>query len=120
VYIIDGRGVRTTIEAAQRPAVIALGPKSGHLPWITDGQVVEVVLQPEGPQAGGLAEDIAMALDAEPEARRAFDSLATFYRKGWLTWIDATKRRPDVRAQRIAEMVDLVKNGHKQPPRSAG
>ena len=50
-------------------------------------------LQPEGPQAGRLAEDIAVALDAEPEARRAFDSLATFYRKGWLRWIEATKRR---------------------------
>jgi bacteriocin resistance YdeI/OmpD-like protein len=31
-----------------------------------------------------LAEDIAAALDDEPEARRTFDSLATFYRKGWL------------------------------------
>ncbi|HEY4866066.1 MAG TPA: YdeI/OmpD-associated family protein [Candidatus Dormibacteraeota bacterium] len=38
--------------------------------------------------------------------RRAFDSLATFYRKGWLR-IDATKRRPEVRAERIAEIVAL-------------
>ena len=64
-----------------------------------------------------MAEDIAAALDAEPTARRAFDSLATFYRKGWLTWIEATKRRPDLRAERIAQMVQLVKQGYKQRPR---
>jgi hypothetical protein len=52
--------------------------------------------------------------------RRAFDSLATFYRKVWLTWIDATKRRPEVRAERIAEMVALVKMGHEQPSRRGG
>ena len=74
-------------------------------------------LQPEGPQAGRLAEDIAVALDAEPEARRAFDSLATFYRKGWLRWIEATKRRPEVRAERIAEMVNLVQQEYKERPR---
>jgi hypothetical protein len=51
--------------------------------------------------------------------RRAFDSLATFYRNGWL-WIDATKRRPEVRAERIAEMVALVKMGHEQHPRGGG
>ena len=74
-------------------------------------------LQPEGPQARHLAEDIAVALDAEPEARRAFDSLATFYRKGWLRWFEATKRRPEVRAERIAEMVNLVQQEYKERPR---
>jgi uncharacterized protein YdeI (YjbR/CyaY-like superfamily) len=64
-----------------------------------------------------LAEDIAVALDAEPEARRAFDSLATFYRKGWLRWFEATKRRPEVRAERIAEMVNLVQQEYKERPR---
>ena len=47
----------------------------------------------------------------------AFEGLATFYRKGWLHWIEATKRRPDVRAARTAEMVHLVEAGHKERPR---
>ena len=64
-----------------------------------------------------MTEDIADALEAEPAARRAFDSLATFYRKGWLRWIEATKGRPKVRAERIAQMVELVKHGHKERPR---
>ena len=45
-----------------------------------------------------------------------FDSLAQFYTRAYLRWIDATKRRPDVRAARIAEMVELLKAGRKQRP----
>jgi Domain of unknown function (DUF1905) len=41
---------------------------------------------------------------------------------GWvfayLRWIDATTRRPDLRAARIAEVVDLLAAGIKQRPRS--
>ena len=45
-----------------------------------------------------------------------FDGLASFYRKNYLRWIDATKRRPEVRAERIAEFVRLLKAGQKQRP----
>jgi uncharacterized protein YdeI (YjbR/CyaY-like superfamily) len=72
---------------------------------------------PEGPQRGDLAEDVAAALAANPEAGAFFDSLAQFYRRGYLTWIDATMRRPDVRAQRIADVVALLAAGVKQRPR---
>jgi hypothetical protein len=34
-----------------------------------------------------------------------------------LRWIDATTRRPDVRAARITEVVDLLAAGIKQRPR---
>lgn len=115
---IDGRPVRSAIKSSGGGAALALGPASGHRRWLKDGDRVEVRLLPEGPQADGLAPDIASALDANPEARRFFESLATFYRKGWLTWIDATKRRPDVRAERIAQMGELLSRGHKQRPPS--
>ncbi|HET6752896.1 MAG TPA: YdeI/OmpD-associated family protein [Jiangellaceae bacterium] len=48
---------------------------------------------------------------------RSFDSLAQFYTRAYLRWIDATKRRPEARAARIAEMVELLKAGHKERPR---
>jgi Bacteriocin-protection, YdeI or OmpD-Associated len=37
-----------------------------------------------------------------------FDTLAQFYRQAYLRWIDATARRPDLRAARIGEVVDLL------------
>ena len=76
-----------------------------------------MVLMPEGPQSEALAADIVAALEADPEAARFFDGLATFYRKKYLRWIDATRRSPEVRAQRIAELVELMRAGKKERPR---
>ena len=56
------------------------------------------------------------ALAASPDAAAFFDSLAQFYRRGYLRWIDATKRRPEQRAERIAEVVKLLKAGVKERP----
>lgn len=84
---------------------------------IEPGDSVDVVLAPEGPQRTDLPPDVAAALDAESAAGAFFDSLAQFYRKAYLRWIDGTKRRPGVRAERIAEMVELLKVGHKERPR---
>jgi uncharacterized protein YdeI (YjbR/CyaY-like superfamily) len=75
------------------------------------------VLAPEGPQRGDLAEDVADALAADPAAGAFFDTLAQFYRKAYLRWIDGTKGRPDVRAARIAEVTGLLAAGNKQRPR---
>ncbi len=90
--------------------------------WLRDNHVapddrVEVVLSPEGPQRADLAEDFAAALDAAPAAGAFFDSLAQFYRRAYLRWIDGTTRRPELRAARIAEVVDLLTAGVKQRPK---
>jgi hypothetical protein len=84
--------------------------------WATGagvGDEVEVEMEPEGPQRADLAEDVAEALAANPEAGAFFDGLAQFYRKGYLRWIDATKRSPDERARRIARTVELLSSGVK-------
>ena len=77
-------------------------------------EAVEVVLMPEGPQTDTLAPDLLAALESEPEARAFFESLATFYRKGYLRWIDGAARRPELRRERIAELMSLLKAGKKQ------
>ena len=111
---IDRVRFRTTLVPCEGGWQIALGPKSGSGARLHDGQSVAVVMEPEGPHSDSLAADVVEALGARPQAQASFDGLATFYRKGWLRWIDATKRRPDVRAARIAEMVRLVEAGYKE------
>ena len=74
---------------------------------------MRVVLAAEGPQRDSLPPDLAAALEAEPEAGAFFDSLATFYRKGYLRWLDGASRRPVVREERIKELVALLKAGKK-------
>jgi bifunctional DNA-binding transcriptional regulator/antitoxin component of YhaV-PrlF toxin-antitoxin module len=113
---INGMGVRASVEALGDGFGIFLGPAWRRDCGIGPGDEVEVVLTPEGPQREDLAPDFAAALEAEPEAGAFFDSLAQFYRNAYLRWIDATKRKPEVRAQRIAETVRLLKAGVKQRP----
>jgi hypothetical protein len=114
---VNGMGVRATLEPTESGHVFVLGAAWRRGRGIEPGESVEVVLAPEGPQRSDLAQDVAAALEAEPEAGAFFDSLAQFYRNAYLRWIDGTKRRPEVRAERIAEMVELLKSGHKQRPR---
>jgi hypothetical protein len=80
---------------------------------VVPGTLAEVSLAPEGPQVSAMAADIAAALDGEPRARRFFEGLPTFYRKNFMRWIEQAKR-PDTRAQRIAETVATLKAGKRQ------
>jgi len=107
--------MRGIIEKQEDGPVIALGPAWCRVA-LPDGAEAEVVLEPEGPQRADLAHDISAALDAAPDAAAFFDSLAQFYRTAWLRWIDATKRHPDQRPVRIAEMIRVLQQGHKQRP----
>lgn len=111
---IDDHTVRGPLEKRSSGYVLPLGPACRRDTGLAPGDSVTVVLRVEGPQREGLAEDLRAALDAEPEAARFFDALASFYRKGYLRWVDATKRSPETRARRIAELVRLLKASRKQ------
>jgi uncharacterized protein YdeI (YjbR/CyaY-like superfamily) len=73
---------------------------------------------PEGPQTAALSAesgsaDIGDALQREREVSAFFDALPTFYRKNFIRWIESAKR-PETRAARIAEMVELLKDGKRE------
>ena len=112
---VAGCSMRGIVEKPAEGPVITLGPAWTRVP-LRDGAEVEVVLEPEGPQRADLAPDIAAALDAAPDAAAFFDSLAQFYRNAWLRWIDSTKRNPEQRPLRIAEMVRNLQAGRKERP----
>ena len=84
---------------------------------LSAGERVEVVLNPEGPQQEHLDLDIATALQRSPRAATFFDGLAQFYRKAYLTWIQATKKSPDERQRRITETIRCLEAGLKQRPK---
>jgi hypothetical protein len=113
---IDGKGVRGALEKSGKGYFLPLGPAYRRSAGLKVGDPLTVVLMPEGPQSEALARDVAAALAAQPDAAQFFDGLATFYRKKYLRWIDATRRSPEVRAQRIAELVVLMKTGKKDRP----
>ncbi len=115
---VNGRRVRGTIAPGGRGWAFTVTPMWMRDAGVAAGDDVIVELAPEGPQRGDLAGDISAALEANPAAAAFFGTLAQFYRRAYLRWIDATTRRPELRAARIAEVVDLLAAGIKQRPRA--
>jgi len=110
---VNGMRMRGVVKLTDSGWGLLLGPA-----WLRDnglavGDEVRVELEPEGPQRTDLAADVADALAANLGAGQFFDALAQFYRRGYLRWIDATKRSPELRAERIATTVDLLAAGTK-------
>lgn len=111
---VNGIKIRGALKQDETNYLLSIGAA-----WIRDypgaiGATFDVILEPEGPQFTDLDDDIAAALNAEPEARAFFEALATFYRTGYLRWLDGAKRRPAVRAERINEFIQLLLAGKKQ------
>jgi hypothetical protein len=113
---VNGMRVRGSVEPAGDGYALTLGPAWLRACGLTAGDTADVTITPEGPQRADLAPDVNAALDANPAAGAFFDSLAQFYRRAYLRWIDATKRHPEQRPQRITEMIQLLEAGHKQRP----
>ena len=110
---VNGCNVRGLLESAETGFFFSLGPAWRRDNDIDVGAEVDVVLHPEGPQSEELSNDVARALDDEPEAKAFFDSLASFYRKNYIRWIESAKR-PETRAGRIEEMIKSLKAGKRQ------
>jgi hypothetical protein len=110
---VNGCRVRGSLGSDGKQFFLPLG-----LAWRRDngleaGASVEVVLSPEGPQSETMSPDVLSALKAAPKAKAFFESLATFYRNTYIKWIESAKR-PETRAARIKEMIELLKAGKKQ------
>lgn len=110
---INGCAVRGSLGSDGSQYVLPLGAAWRRDNGVAAGAEVEVELTPEGPQADTLAPDIVAALESEPEARAFFEALATFYRNGYIRWIEGA-RRPETRQARVTEMLSLLKVGKKQ------
>jgi len=107
---VAGRRIRGLLRSEDDGYALPLGAA-----WLRDNliptdETIDVVLEPDGPQSEALAADIAQALNASPEAETFFQSVAPFYRKNFLRWIDQAKR-PETRAARIAEMMKMLDAG---------
>ena len=110
---VNGHGVRGSLGSNGKQYFLPLGAAWRRDCGLDAGDKVDVVLSPEGPQSESLSPDVADALDAAPQAKAFFESLATFYRNTYIKWIESAKR-PETRAARLKEMIELLKAGKKQ------
>lgn len=110
---VNGHRVRGSLGSDGNQYFLPLGAAWRRDCGLEAGAQVEVMLSPEGPQSEALSPDVIEALEAEPHAQAFFESLATFYRSTYVKWIESAKR-PETRAARIREMIELLKVGKKQ------
>ena len=110
---VNGIPIRGSLKLDGEQYLLPIGPAWQREHSLADGAVVSVELTAEGPQADQLSTDITAALAGETQAQAFFESLPTFYRKNYIRWIESAKR-PETRAARIQEMVDLLKVGKRQ------
>lgn len=110
---INGHRVRGSLGSDGEQYFLPLGAAWRRDCGLDAGDKVDVTLSPEGPQSETLSSDVADALEAEPQAKAFFESLATFYRNTYIKWIESAKR-PETRAARIQEMMVLLKANKKQ------
>ena len=110
---VNGCGVRGSLGSDGKQFFLPLGAAWRRDNGFDAGTEVDVFLSPEGPQSEGLSPDVAAALQAGPQAKAFFESLASFYRNTYVKWIESAKR-PETRTARINEMIELLKAGKKQ------
>jgi hypothetical protein len=110
---VGGQAFRGPLTRTGSSWSLLLGPSWCRAPGFAPGDEVDVVMTPEGPSSSSMGEDVRAAFAAEPEAARFFDSLATFYRNNFARSIEAAKR-PETRARRLAEMIDLLKQRQRE------
>lgn len=105
--VIAGRPFRGRTERHNEQVILPVGAT-----WLRDNgvqpsQEVACELRLESPLLEELAPDIRDAIQADPQAQAFFESIAPFYRKKYLRWIEGA-RTPATRAQRIAETVECL------------
>jgi hypothetical protein len=110
---VNGHKVRGSLGSDGKQYFLPLGAAWRRDCGLEAGDTVDVTLSPEGPQSEALSDDVSDALNAEPQAKAFFESLATFYRNTYIKWIESAKR-PETRAARIQEMIGLLKANEKQ------
>ena len=81
---VNEHRIRTLIQMRSNGYIISLGAAWQRDTGVHDGDAVRVSIEPEGPQLTTMAEDIVVAIQAEPAAVAFFNSLATFYRKNYV------------------------------------
>jgi hypothetical protein len=96
IAILRGRHLIGVSHANRRAAGVEIG----------DEVDVEVVLDPS-PRTVEVPDDLAEALDADPEVRAAFDRLAPSHRRAHVRSVEIAKK-PETRVRRITAVVDAM------------
>jgi hypothetical protein len=111
---INGHRLRTTVTRMRGEFLFGLSRAARQDASVEIGDTVTFTLElDEAPREVELPPAFEAALDADPEARRAFDALAYSHRKEYARWV-AEAKREETRERRVAEAVEMVRAGRSR------
>lgn len=108
---INGYSYRTTVGSMDGVSMVSVSAEHRKGAGVSGGDEVEVDIELDtAPREVMVPEDFGSALDAEPEARRTFDSLS-YSNKSWHVLQVTGAKTDETRQRRIAKSVAVLKAG---------
>jgi hypothetical protein len=105
---------RSTVAVMDGRYLLPLSAENREAAGVAAGDEVEVELELDtAPREVEVPDDLARALDAEPDARRTFDALSNSNRKWHVLQVTGAKS-DETRARRIAKSVATLREGRQR------
>jgi hypothetical protein len=108
---INGYTWRSTIVRMRGEFLLGLSKATRAGAGVQAGDAVEVHLELDtAERVVELPEGLALALDADQDARAAYEALAVTHRREFARWVQEAKRK-ETRQRRIAQTVEMLHAG---------
>jgi hypothetical protein len=108
---INGYLYRSTVAVMGGTYMVGVSAEHRAAAGVVGGEAVDVDIELDtAPRSVREPVDFTVALDAEPEARRMFDSLS-YSNKSWHVLQIEGARTPETRQRRIAKSIDRLNDG---------
>jgi hypothetical protein len=109
--IINGYTYRSTVAVMGGAYMVGVNAEHRAAAGVAGGDQVDVEIELDtAPREVSVPDDLAAALDAEPEARRTFDGLS-YSNKSWHVLQVTGAKTDETRQRRIAKSVGILKEG---------
>jgi hypothetical protein len=112
---IGGHTYRSTVASMGGRFMVGVSAQNRTAAAVAAGDEVDVDLELDTePREVDVPEDLAAALDAEPEARRFFAGLS-YSRKQWFVLRIEQAKKAETRRRRLDEAVTMLREGRSGP-----
>jgi hypothetical protein len=115
VVRVNGVELRTTVAVYGGSYYVGFRKEIRERAGIGPGDTVTVEIEvDERPRDVEVPPQLESALDADPEAKAAFDALSFTHRREYAEWIAGAKR-DETRDRRVSRAVEMLREGVKHP-----
>jgi hypothetical protein len=113
IATVNGYSWRTTVTRMRGEFLLGLNREVRESAGVEAGDTVNVAIGLDtAPREVDVPQALASALDADPAANAAFQSLAFTHRKEYARWV-ADAKREETRERRVTQAVQMLREGKR-------